>query len=255
MHSQDHTSGSGNSHHRVLGTLGQGIPVASRAGWPRLLLPLAVLGASKQHRSGHAARARAGVLLGGPGAHQGYQRLREERSGSACPSCEGSGMSLTPKASRTHIRQQNSCSEQSPTRPIPGGQERAEQNPPRRSQSCADARSGGSPAGHGERRFPAEMLSTAPGSGCGRNPGEFTALGWETPAPALSRVWEGSPCARCLPPGTRDSSKAGSSVSLPPRSSSSSFPAELLCPVLGTQKCEGQGHGQGSNRSLGRMRA
>lgn len=63
----------------------------------------------------------------------------------------------------THIRQQNSCWEQRPMRAMPGGQERWEQNPPRRSQSWADARTGGSPAGHGERRrLSAEMPSTAP---------------------------------------------------------------------------------------------
>lgn len=46
-------------------------------------------------------------------------------------------------------------------RPIPGGQERWEQNPPRRSHSWADAPTGDSPAGHRERRLSAEMLSTA----------------------------------------------------------------------------------------------
>lgn len=169
--------GSGNDHHLVLGTLGDGIPTGSRSGCAGLLLPLAVLGASRQHLPDHAARPRAGVLLGDPGAHQGYHRLWEESSGSACPgqgSTEGQecpctlGLHIprfiflqqldpepqegTTRALSTHIRQQNSCWEQRPMRAMPGGQERWEQNPPRRSQSWADARTGGSPAGHGERR-------------------------------------------------------------------------------------------------------
>lgn len=87
-----HTSHSGNAnHHLVLGTLGKGIPTGSWSIYPGLLLLPVVLGASPQHRPEHAARTQAGLrlLLGYRhrelGAHQGYQRLQEERSGTACP--------------------------------------------------------------------------------------------------------------------------------------------------------------------------
>lgn len=134
---------------------------------------------------------------------------------------------------RTHIRQQNSCSEQRPMRPIPGGQERWEQNPRRRSQSWVDAPTGGSPAGHGDSRISAEMLSTAAGpcaasvspallvpcrrcgaGGCRRNPGDFVALGWDTATTPLSRLWERSPS--CLLPLAKGELKDGSRISLPP---------------------------------------
>lgn len=93
------------NHHLVLGMLGYRIPTGPWSGCPRLLPLLAVFSAFVQHHPDHTAGLRvfsegcSEVGARDPGGHQGYHRLQEKTSGSACPnqgSSEGSGLSPCP---------------------------------------------------------------------------------------------------------------------------------------------------------------